>query len=170
MAFEPIVKGKRVHGSASPGEFLTKDMDFFKLRTTLDISLAGVESPTDDPETTPTDFPGVNSQERLNKLIETINLRAQPVLISDINETTETAPVADLPITNVDYSSGDSVTVYNISFAIEHKGAWPSAEDLLRALDGIAPRNNDGTLADAFVWDDVDPSQNNVTVSINDFL
>lgn len=114
---------ERVNGNSLPGEFLTGNMDFFLVRTTLDITPTGVV--TDE------------SQERFERLIEAFSTRAQPVIIGNVFETEEVAPVADLPATSV--SSGVPVTVYNVKLAMEHAEAWDNTGvDLADTLDGVA--------------------------------
>lgn len=114
---------ERVNGAAVAGEFLTKDMDFFLVRTTLDI--------------TPTGDITDASQARFEKLVEAISTRAQPVIMGNVYTSDEVAPVADLPVTSA--SSGATVAVYNFKFAIEHNEAWDNTGvDLADTLDGVA--------------------------------
>lgn len=113
---------EKVNGYAFRGEHLTGDMDFFVVRTTLDITNTGNLADA--------------SQKRFEKLVETISTRAQPVIMGSVYETDEVAPVADLPVTGA--SSGATVTVYNFKFAIEHAEAWDNVGvDLADSLDGI---------------------------------
>ena len=169
MAYEPLVKGRKVHGTSFPREFLTGRMDFFTVRTTVDLTL-------DDPQPTDEFWEGQGadpadvSQQRFDRLVETVSLRAQPVILGEVLVETETAPVSDLPSTQ-SLSTGASVTVYTVRFGIEHQGAWEDAESLAAALDGVKPRDtNTGAELDGFVWDGVDPSNNNVAVYLNEFL
>ena len=112
----------RVNGAAVAGEFLTGDMDFFMLRTTLDITPTG-------------DFSDA-SQKRFEKVVEAISTRAQPVIMGNVFTTDEVGPIADLPVTSI--SSGATITVYNFKFAIEHEEAWDNTGiDLADTLDGI---------------------------------
>lgn len=158
MAYEPLVKGTKVNGTSFPKEFLTKNMDFFTVRTTQDITVDGSNDPADV------------SQQRLDKLVETISLRAQPVILGEVVVETETAPVSDLPETQ-SLSTGDSVTVYTIRFATEHRAAWEDADTLAEALDGVNPRDTaTGAPLAGFVWDSVNPGSNNVAVYLNEFL
>jgi hypothetical protein len=145
---------ERVHGHVFPGEFLTGKMDFFTVRTNQDIRPTGLANDLNDDKahTAGTDvyidqpsFPatiaGVTyanaaaynlaraSQRRFDTLIQTISLRAQPIIVGDVTVTTETAPVLDLP-------AAVDGPVYTFRFAVEHTQVW-DAEDLCVALDGL---------------------------------
>ena len=113
---------ERVNGAAAPSENVTGNMDFFLIRTTLDI--------------TPTGAVADASQARFDALMDAVSTRAQPVIIGNVFDTTEVAPVADLPATSA--NSGNSVTVYNVKIAIEHAAAWDNTGiDLADTLDGV---------------------------------
>jgi len=138
----------KVNGNAFAGDHVGKKFDYFTVRTTLDITATG----------------NINdaSQQRLNKLVEVIATRAQPILQGQIGVSTESAPVADLPVTG---GMSGNVTVYTLRFAIEHHLAWPVdpsnplVDSLGEALDGIA----------GFVY--TTPTQdNNVSVTYNPYL
>jgi len=132
---------ERVHGAAVPKEFLTKDMDFFLLRTLVNI--------------TPTGNFADASQRAFEKLIETISTRAQPVIIGSVTATTEVDPV-DLPAA----SGLGPVPVYNFRFAIEHPDAWTSPDiSLEESLHGIA----------GFVYT-TPTAGNNVSVTLTQFM
>lgn len=154
MAFDPLGKGTKVHGSGFPKESLTKNMDFFTIRTTLDITIDTTGSAPFFGGNDPADA----SQARFDKMVETVSLRSQPVILGDVVVTVETAPVADLPATSA-LSSGSSVSVFTIRFANEHEAAW-SAETLSEALDGI----------EDFVFDSVTPTDNNVAITRTELL
>lgn len=116
---------EKVNGTSFAGQFLTGGLNFYKVRTTLNILPTGKVSD--------------ESQKRLDKLVETISTRAQPVILSAVTSAVEAAPT-DLVGTNV--------TVYTLSFAIEHNMAWEVAgsknPDLAESLDGIEGFENDG--------------------------
>ncbi len=113
---------EKVNGTAFAAENLTGNMDFFVVRTTLDI--------------TPTGNLEDASQVRFEKLIEAISTRTQPVVLGNVFMSDEVAPVADLPVTGA--SSGATVTVYNFKFAMEHAEAWDNTGiDLADTLDGV---------------------------------
>lgn len=115
---------EKVNGYASSGDFIRRNMDFYTVRTTLDITPTGNLSDT--------------SQKRFDFLVQTISLRAQPVILGNVFTTTEVTPVADLPVTGVSYPSGSTVTVYNVRFAIEHEAAWEDVPVTLEeSLDGL---------------------------------
>lgn len=114
---------EKINGAAVPGEFLGKNLDFFVVRTSLDI--------------TPTGSLADESQKRFEKLIETISTRTQPIVMGNVVVTDEVAPVADLPAT-LAAGSGTTVQVYNFKFAMEHTEAWDNTGiDLADSLDGI---------------------------------
>jgi hypothetical protein len=92
---------EKVHGSVNPGESLTGNLEFFTVTTSVNIL-------TRDAGTAAT-------QAALDKLVEVISLRGQPIIMG--------APFAD---------SGS----YVFKFAIEHAGAWTGATPSLR--DSIA--------------------------------
>lgn len=128
---------ERVNGTVKPNQSLTGGLNFFTVRTTLDIRYSATGDLSNE------------AQKRLNKLVEVISTRAQPVIIGDVAVSTETAPIADLPVTA---SSTGDVTVYALNFSIEHNLAW-EAEALAEVLNGVA----------GFVYD-VPTDQNNVAV------
>lgn len=128
---------ERVNGTVKPNQSLTGGLNFFTVRTTLDIRYSATGDLSNE------------AQKRLNKLVEVISTRAQPVIIGDVAVSTETAPIADLPVTA---SSTGDVTVYALNFSIEHNLAW-EAEALAEVLNGVA----------GFVYN-VPTDQNNVAV------
>lgn len=118
---------EKVHGDAFPAQALTGSMNYFTVRTTLDIR------PVSGGNTPPT-VEQKEAQNRLNKLVEIISTRAQPIILGDIVVTTEASPVNDLPVTA---SESGSIPVFNLKFAIEHNVAW-APEALADSLNGIA--------------------------------
>ena len=134
---------QKVHGTVAAGQALTGGLNFYTVRTSLDIRATGA---IDDA-----------SQKRLDKLVETISLRAQPVILSAVTTTTETSP-ADLP------GATGSVTVYTLKFAIEHNQAWEMQDSknpsLGETLDGI----------EGFVYDIATTTANNVSVTLVETL
>jgi len=110
---------QKINGTVFADQSLTGGLNYFTVRTTLDITADGVVSDA--------------NQTRLDKLVETISTRAQPVIIGAVTTTSEAAPVADLPVSA---SQAGSVTVYNFRFAIEHNLAW-DAEALAEAFNGL---------------------------------
>lgn len=138
---------EKVNGYFAGGEHLTGNMDFFTLRTTLNIKPNGVVAPvemvtlpyTDINGTTYNDEGSYNSakvvQDRFDKLIQTIATKAQPIILGGVTSASETGPVADIPAASV---TGDPYTVYTLKFAIEHTEAWATGDDIEAALNGIA--------------------------------
>lgn len=133
----------RKHAAAN-SEALGRKLDFYTIRTTLDIR--------------PGTY-GSDSQNRLNALIEVIGLRAQPIIVS-VEPVESIMNPSDLPagqnLTTV-ITPGSSTTdgngntvvtqpitapvaaqVYTLRFALEHFGAWEGATpSLAKSLDGV---------------------------------
>ena len=102
--------------AALNGDSIGRKLDFYLIRTTLDITPGAYES---------------TSQKRLNALIEVIGMRAQPIIVSVEPPNVEVNP-ADLPV------STGSTTVFAFKFAIEHYGAWAgSVPSLEHAINGV---------------------------------
>lgn len=164
----------KVNGSANAGEFLTGNMDFFTFMTTLDITPTGVVAELDavNPEGVfPFDAYGRtfatadeyntarDSQARFDFVVQTVGLRAQPVLLGAPALESLPAPIAGLPDTN-STASGALIDVYSLKLAIEHTKAWDNVDvTLLDLFDG-----NFG-----FVYT-VPSTQNNVTFTKADVL
>lgn len=133
----------KINGMSAAGQFLTGGLNFYKVRTSLDIRATGVISDA--------------SQKRLDKLVQTISLRAQPVIMSAVTTSTETSP-SDLP------GVTGSTTVYTLSFAIEHNMAWEVSGSanptLAETLDGV----------EGFVYDIGVTTSNNVAVALVESL
>jgi hypothetical protein len=108
---------------AGVSEAIGRQLDFYTVRSLLDFT-PGVA--------------GSESQTRLNALIETIGIRAQPVIVNVDPVNVETDPV-DLPD-----GVGD-VNVYTLKFAVEHANAWegatPSLLDSLMGAQGFTAGN-----------------------------
>jgi len=135
---------ERVNGNSFPSESLTGNMDFFVIRTTLDI--------------TPTGVVADESQARFESLIEAFSTRAQPVIIGNVYETAEVGPIPDLPVTSI--SSGATITVYNIKVAMEHANAWDNTGvDLADTLDGVC-----------WVVSNIPTDDNNISVEKWEFM
>jgi len=145
---------KKVNGFSASGQFLTGGLNFYKLVTTLDIRPDTAKVGKDEFGY----YEPTESQKRLDKVIETISLRAQPVILSAVVPGVATADDA----AKIDVAVG--ATVYTLSFAIEHNQAWEvqgSANPTLsESLDGIM-----GFVHDIAVTDD-----NNVVVGIVETL
>jgi hypothetical protein len=116
----------KVNGGIGSKETLTGDMDFFTIHT-----VAALEEGA---------YGAVNSATRnLIRLVETISLGAQPVLVS------VTEAVVDLSVAGnrAIYGLGSGfdqagTTVYTMKFAIEHTGAFGS---LAEAVDVAVPQS-----------------------------
>lgn len=95
------------NGIANPGEHLAKGLDFWTIQTTINILATGWNA---TPSITVPNYLGEpeyvenTSQLALDKLVQIIGLRGQPVIL---NAPTGTGP-------------------YQVTFAIEHNGSWPA--------------------------------------------
>lgn len=93
----------KVNGSFIPGEKLGRDLDFFVFAGPVNILVNGDSQGNGNAANTGT----TASQARLDKLVEVIALRGQPVLSAK--------PTTD-------------GTTYTLKFATEHTGAWTAAD------------------------------------------
>ncbi len=121
---------QKVHGVSFPGQHLSGGLNYYTVRTTLDIRPSADKDLNDA------------AQKRLNKLVETISLRAQPVIMGRVVESVEAkADVIDLPA--VSALPGTDVTIYVLKFAIEHNFAWevegnnPTLAESLNGVEGF---------------------------------
>jgi hypothetical protein len=111
----------KVNGTSKGGEFLTKNLNYYKIRTLVNLTAS----------TSPTDANQIN----IDKLVETISLRAQPVVLDFSTSVEDKAAITDIPAASA-LPSGNN-TVYVLKFAIEHdawEGATPS---LASSLNGV---------------------------------
>lgn len=99
---------------AKVGEFIGGNLDFYTFRTLLDITSGEHDS---------------EGQQRLNRLIQVISMRCQPIIIN-IEEEKETSPADFENVTG-------EVTVYTLKFAFEHEGAWDTTPTLQDELVGV---------------------------------
>lgn len=135
---------EKVHGTSFPGQALTGSLNFYVVRTLNDIRPSAAKDPNDP------------AQKRLNKLIEVISLRAQPVIIGEIVVENELrSSVVDLPARTDDVTypgTATEVPVYSMMFAIEKNMAWevlgvanPTLAETLNGIEGFVfewPQNN----------------------------
>lgn len=84
----------KVNGRVSAGEFVGRNMDFFTFSSDVNILPLNASG-------------NANSQKALDKLVEVISLRGQPVLLG------------------TPYSAGGGQ--FAVKFATEHSGAWTAA-------------------------------------------
>lgn len=125
MPFVPVdsVESLGRKKNVGMGEMVGRQLDFYTIRTLLDIT----------PGTA-----GAESQGRLNKLIEVISTRSQPIIVSVDLAADETDP-EDLP------AGAGTVSVFTLKFALEHVGAWedttPSLKDTLIGIAGFTADN-----------------------------
>jgi hypothetical protein len=116
----------RVHGFSFPGYHIGAGLNYYTIYTTIDITPTGIGAlfiPRGTPPGVYTDTVS-NSQLMLDKLVETISLRAQPVVMSQITSMS----AADYNATNTPTFDPASGTVWSMSFTIEHNGAWDTKQ------------------------------------------
>lgn len=92
---------RKVNGRVSSGEFLTGNLQFYTITTTNNILPLGVTDAT------------ANSQKALDKLVEIISLRGQPIILGQ------------------PYKSGSD---YIVKFANEHTDSWESTPTLAESI------------------------------------
>ena len=135
----------KVHGFSMPGQHITGGLDFFTVYTTLDITplefdAHGTYVPSFTAGTYATNYQDtrvVDSQLRLDKLIETISTRAQVVIMGAVTTVVADANTAD----TIDMPAATAgTTLYTFTFAVEHPDAWaivgndPSLNDTLNGV------------------------------------
>lgn len=123
------------HGSR---QNLTGGLDFYTIYTTANITATGVRKYVSGTllsnyrdQLDLTDA-ATKSQYNLDKLIEVLSSRGQPVFISGVTSG------ATVPATVTDFTPASGATVYSIQFAIEHNMAWDVISD---AADAANPLN-----------------------------
>jgi hypothetical protein len=154
----------KVHGFSGPEQALTGNLNTYIVRTLLDITplyASGNYVPSYSAGAGPnySDVRVVDSQYRLDKLVETISGRGQPVILGNVIQTSETNPL-DLPASA---TISGSVAVYNLIFTNEHNQAWEVAgnnETLAESLNDLSLASSTG-----FVYT-TPTSNNNVSVSL----
>lgn len=155
---------QKVNGFAKPGNFTGKKLNYYTFRTLLDITPTG--RMRDITEVNPSGlYPfkvnesdavaynneseyvaAVKAQARFDMVIQTISLRAQPVILGSVYKRQYVkSQVQDLPaVDNVDpwasMASNALIDVYEVTFAIEHNLAWEpqgNQQDLPESMNGI---------------------------------
>lgn len=132
----------KVHGfNHGSKQNLTGGLDFFTVYTSANVTPTGVRKYV--PGTMASNYldtldltdADTKAQYNLDKLIEVISTRGQPVFISGITSG------ATVPATVTDFTPASGATVYSVQFAIEHNFAWdvsPSTiPNLPETLNGI---------------------------------
>lgn len=132
--------GLQYAGKAGPGQALTGSLDFYTIRTTLNISTGNF---------------GTTSQNRLDALLRVVSMRGQPVILGGVTTSLyDSATLGDIP------AASDGDTIYVIRFSIEHADSWANAVPSLPAsLNGVA----------GFVYT-TPTTANNVSVAVNAVL
>jgi hypothetical protein len=129
----------KMHGYSAPGQHLTSGLNYYTLYSTQDITPTGAPVMV-IPRGTPL---GVyedvveNSQYLFDKIVETISLRAQPVMISQISS----VPFGNF--TALPDLAPTAGNVYSMGFVIEHNGAWDTQQAGYTASTnpvGVTPR------------------------------
>jgi hypothetical protein len=110
-----ILPTNQVNGTSFPGEHLTGTMNFFTVRTTVNITPNNQTNILADEALGIGDddgdglYPFAESQLALELLVETFSTNTQPIIMGSVNVTHETAP-ADLP----SYTMGGAVAVPDV--------------------------------------------------------
>lgn len=145
----------KVHGFASlHSQNLTGGIDIWKFVTTVDITPTGERAYT--PASLASNWhdqidltdAGTKSQFLLDKVIETISLRGQPVLLSSV----KSVELTSANIAQYQDATGNPIfptavvgaTVYSFVFMIEHDGSWdvagaqnPTLSEVIATIDGF---------------------------------
>lgn len=124
------------HGSR---QNLTGGLDTYTIYTTVNITPTGVRKYVDG--TLATNYrdqldltdAATLSQYNLDKLIEVLSSRGQPVIISGITSG------ATVPSSVTDFTPASGATVYSIQFSNEHNMAWDVVNNptLAETLNGV---------------------------------
>lgn len=116
----------KVHGVSSQTEALTGNLDFFTVETIVAIDDTGVV--------------GDATQDRYDEVIELINLKAQPIILTPIAVDIASAAFA---AASTAVSPLQDVNVFK--FAVEHSAVWTEsgataagAESLQTLFEGLA--------------------------------
>lgn len=113
---------------------LTGSLDIFNLYTTVDITPTGKSSYNAATQATNYVETRVHdSQWLLDKIIEVISTRGQPVVLTNVSSSTVAADAAST-------AGGLSGTVYQFTFMIEHAASWFDNNGKLmlpEALNGV---------------------------------
>lgn len=145
----------KVHGFASlHSQDFSGGIDVWKIITTVDITPTGARVYA--PATLETNWhdsidltdAATKSQYLLDKVIETISLRGQPILLSAINTTEITADNAkqfqDASGNPIFPTAVAGATAYSFVFMIEHDGSWdvkgsqnPTLSESIGVIDGF---------------------------------
>ena len=157
----------KVHGFSWPEQALTGNLNTYVVRTLLDITPLASDStysPAYNLGAGPnySDVRVVDSQYRLDKLVETISGRGQPVILGNVVQTTETYTGSSYDLPAASGLSG-SFTVYNLLFTIEHNQSW----EVQGNNETLAESLNDLNLASSTGFIYTTPtSNNNVSVQL----
>lgn len=141
---------EKVHGTSFPGQALTGSLNFYAVRSLMDIRPSTNKNPSDP------------AQKRLDKLIETISLRAQPVIIGEVTVANELrSSTVDLPARTDQTKypgTATEVPVYTMVFAVEKNMAW----EVMGVANPTLPETLNGVEGFVYEWPQ---NNNNVTVS-----
>jgi hypothetical protein len=110
----------KMHGYSAPGQHLTSGLNYYTLYSTQDLTPTGqpvMVIPRGTPLGVYSDVVE-NSQYIFDKIVETISLRAQPVMISQITS------VPYNQFTALPDFAPTAGNVFAMGFVIEHNGAW----------------------------------------------
>jgi hypothetical protein len=128
-----------LNGKATAGEAVGRNMEFWTIKSSLDIRPTGVTSTR--AEMGITVFPATvfgqtfansgaydaayDAQKRFDAIVRTISLRVQPIIVGAVVQATEALPVAGLPVLGA--GPGTAAT-YTLRFATDYAAAWDNVE------------------------------------------
>ena len=117
----------------SPVESISGDLQFFTIKTLVDITNTGDFNPYTSKGVirVGSEKKSYNQAQNLNTLLQTISLRTQPVIVGDVRVDVDQMNIGDFGT-----FADDGISIWTLKFATEHPQAITI--DLLRTdLDGV---------------------------------
>lgn len=108
------------NGAGYPSEELSGDLEFFEIYTLVDVTNSGVTSIYDS------DVVGYNQTQNLNVLLQTVGLRAQPIVSSVRKLEAQTLSGFEF---GSDFAPLTEQTLWVVKFATEHHSVWKHNND-----------------------------------------
>lgn len=151
--------------SRFPGEHLTGDIEFFTTYTLVDVTDSRVTHPSQS------QTKEYNQAQNLNVLLQTVGLRAQPVVSSVLLLENE-----DVSEYNFGTAFTGSHSIWVVKFATEYVGAWEKDGDSLYHLNNdtnqvaIAVGLDETATIDPALFDTSSSNNKNIYFNRNNFL
>ena len=117
----------------SPVESISGDLQFFTIKTLVDITNTGDFNPYNAQSVLKVggEKKSYNQAQNLNTLLQTISLRTQPIIVGDVRVDTDQLNIGDFST-----FADDGISIWTLKFATEHPQAITL--DLLKEeLDGV---------------------------------